>query len=408
MHRVGIVGCGVAGTTAAYLLARQGHQITLLERASELGPVGAGILLQCSGQEVLRQLGILDPVLAHAAPLVELYARHASGGTLIRTRFADFVPGARSYGVHRGVLFKALFDLVQTQAIDICTNCEIVGRLDKSDGVVLVDARGREHGPFDFVVAADGSRSRMRAICGFSTSITEYNHGTLWLNAPGDGIALTNPRNERNAGEAEAGKCGRLLQVVERNRKLFGLLPLGDGLVSLYWGLPVREFEQVKSRGVDALKQEILKFAPESAPVLDFIDSFEQFLFTTYRHIYVRQRYDDRVILIGDAAHAMSPHLGQGINLALLDARRLAMTISDCQSPPAAFKRFHGWQRSYIRYYATVTYLLSPFFQSDWGILGWGRDWALPLLPHIPFVKRQMLMTVCGLKGGFLRGKIKV
>jgi 2-polyprenyl-6-methoxyphenol hydroxylase-like FAD-dependent oxidoreductase len=398
----------VAGTTAAYLLARQGHQITLLERASELGPVGAGILLQCSGQEVLRQLGILDPVLAHAAPLSELYARHVSGGTLIRTRFEDFVPGARSYGVHRGVLFKALLNLVQTQPIDICTSCEIVDRMDKSDGVVLMDARGREHGPFDFIIAADGSRSRMRGICGFSTSITEYNHGTLWLNAPGDGIALTNPSNERSAGEVDAGKCGRLLQVVERNRKLFGLLPLGDGLVSLYWGLPVREFEQVKNRGVDVLKQEILKFAPESAPVLEFIDSFEQFLFTTYRHIYVRQRYDNRVILIGDAAHAMSPHLGQGINLALLDAWRFATVISDCQTPLAAFRRFHCWQRSYIRYYATITYLLSPFFQSDWGILGWGRDWALPLLPHIPFVKRQMLMTVCGLKGGFLRGKINV
>ena len=55
-----------------------------------------------------------------------------------------------------------------------------------------------------------------------------------------------------------------------------------------------------------------------------------------------------------------------------------------------------------------MTYLLSPFFQSDWRFLGWGRDWALPLLPHIPWVKRQMLLTVCGLKGGFLKGRIEV
>jgi 2-polyprenyl-6-methoxyphenol hydroxylase-like FAD-dependent oxidoreductase len=408
MYRVGVVGCGVAGTTAAYLLARDGHRVTLLERAAELGPLGAGILLQCSGQAVLKHLGILDRVLAHAAPLSELYARHATGGTLIRTRFADFAPGARSYGVHRGILFKALFDLVQTQPVDICSNCEIVGREDKSNGVVLIDAHGRQHGPFDFVIAADGSRSRLRKICGFKTSITEYDHGTLWLNAPGDGIALTNPLNAQNAGNPDAGTCARLLQVVERNRKLFGLLPLGDGMVSLYWGLPVREFEHVKARGLEALKREILKFAPESAPILDFIHELEQFLFTNYRHIYVRQRYDDRVILIGDAAHAMSPHLGQGINMALVDAWRFAATVRDCPTPIAAFRDFHRMQRAYVRYYATITNLLSPFFQSDWGILGWGRDWALPLLPHIPFVRRQMLMTVCGLKGGFFRGQIEV
>ncbi len=134
----------------------------------------------------------------------------------------------------------------------------------------------------------------------------------------------------------------------------------------------------------------------------------EQFLFTSYRHIHVRQRYDERVILIGDSAHAMSPHLGQGINLAMMDAWGLAAAIRNCPNPVSAFQSFHNSQRAYVRYYATITYLLSPFFQSDWGILGWGRDWALPLLPYIPFVKRQMLMTVCGLKGGFFQGQIKV
>lgn len=390
MSRVGVVGFGVAGGAIAYLLARDGHRVTILEQAPELGPAGAGILLQRSGQDVLRRLGVFDEIVRHAAPLEELYARHVHGRTLINNRYSDLEPEMRAYGVHRGVVFTALTGLVNTQSVDVRPGCEVVAREEAAGGVALRDRLGRTHGPFDFVIAADGSRSRMRTLCGFPTSVTEYAHGTLWVNAPGAGVP------------------GRLLQVVDRNQKLLGLLPLGDGLVSLYWGLPQRELAATRERGLEALKREIRAFAPEAEPVLDFLHDYEQLLVTTYRHVHVRQHHDDRVILIGDAAHAMSPHLGQGLNLALVDAWRLARAVRDNPVPVAAFRAFRRAQRSYIRYYATVTYLLSPFFQSDRRILGWGRDWALPLLPHIPGVKRQMLLTVCGLKGGFLSGRIEV
>jgi 2-polyprenyl-6-methoxyphenol hydroxylase-like FAD-dependent oxidoreductase len=77
-------------------------------------------------------------------------------------------------------------------------------------------------------------------------------------------------------------------------------------------------------------------------------------------------------------------------------------------SPVEAFRAFALRQRDYLRYYQMVTWFLSPFFQSDYPILGWGRDVALPWLPRIPFVRKQMLMTVSGLKGGFTRGRVAV
>ena len=390
-YRVGIVGLGVAGATAGYLLARDGHRVTILEQSPQVGPIGAGVLLQMSGQAVLRHLGVLDRVLARAAPIESLHARQADGRTLIRTVYADYEPGCRAYGVHRGVLFGALYDLLRTQPADVRLGCDVAAREVAAGGdVYLIDKAGSRHGPVDFVLSGDGSRSRLREAFGFAASVTEYTHGTLWVTAP-----CTTVRDH-------------LLQVVRGCGRLFGLLPLGDGLCSMYWGLPVREFAGLKARGLDALKAEVLAFSPEAAEVLDCLHDFDQLILTSYRHVRLRRWHDDRAVFIGDAAHAMSPHLGQGINLAMVDAWRLAACLREAPDPPAAFAAFRRRQRAYIRYYSTITYLLSPFFQSDWRILGWGRDRVLPWLPCVPVIKRQMLLTVAGLKGGFFKGRIAV
>ncbi|HEY1192427.1 MAG TPA: NAD(P)/FAD-dependent oxidoreductase, partial [Gemmata sp.] len=295
-----------------------------------------------------------------------------------------------AYGVHRGVLFRAVRDLVYTQNVDVRLGTEIVSRETNAFGEVLLrDASGRRHGPFDCVVCGDGSRSHLRAAFGFRAAVTKYDHGTLWVTAPAAAVE------------------GKLLQVVRGTRQLLGLLPIGDGLVSLYWGVRNTEVSAIRARGLDALKAEMQGFCPEAAPVLDFLQDFDQLIHTTYQHVYLRRTHDGRVIFIGDAAHAMSPHLGQGINLALVDAWRLAGCLNGADTPALGFAAFRRAQRSYLRYYATVTWLLSPFFQSDWLVLGWGRDVCLPLMPLVPLVKRQMLLTVCGLKGGFLKGRME-
>lgn len=104
----------------------------------------------------------------------------------------------------------------------------------------------------------------------------------------------------------------------------------------------------------------------------------------------------------------MSPHLGQGINLALLDAWQFARSLERSPTPQRAFAHYARARRVSLNYYASITYLLSPFFQSDWSLLGWGRDRVLPYLPWIPWVREQMLLTVCGVKGGFLRGRMPI
>ena len=110
MYRVGVVGFGMAGATAAYLLARDGHRVTLLERAPRnLGPVGAGDIAPvlgagrcCGGSACSIGYWRMPPRSK------ELYARHARGGrTLVNNRFPISPPKLRAYGVHRGVHLHA-------------------------------------------------------------------------------------------------------------------------------------------------------------------------------------------------------------------------------------------------------------------------------------------------------------
>ena len=386
-YRVGVVGYGMIGGLTSYLLAGQGHAVSLFERAPEVLPVGAGVVLQPSGQQVLAKLGVLDAVLAHAAPLTALHAVHLSGRTLIRNEYRNFDPAARGYGVHRGILFDTAKRLVETRPVSTHLATDIVRREVEGNAVYLRSAAGERFGPFDFVVCGDGSRSVLRAALGKRCWHRPYKQGAIWVVAPGAPVS------------------GKLLQVVRGNRQLCGVLPLGDGLCTLYWGADVADFPALRRRGPEPLKAEIRAFCPPAAELLDFVIDMEQFVFTPYRAVWMGRRFDRHSVFLGDAAHAMSPHLGQGINIAMLDAWHLAEAVRTTRTPLEAFRAWHRRQAAYLRYYAALTFLLSPFFQSEWGFLGWGRDVVLPLLPKLPFVKYQMALTMSGLKGGLLKGK---
>jgi 2-polyprenyl-6-methoxyphenol hydroxylase-like FAD-dependent oxidoreductase len=109
-----------------------------------------------------------------------------------------------------------------------------------------------------------------------------------------------------------------------------------------------------------------------------------------------------RVALLGDAAHATTPHLGQGANLALLDAECLAQSIAQAATVPAALDRYQRERRAQNRYYVELSRWLSPFFQSDRDSLGPVRDLGLPLLARLPPVRRTMERSLAGMKGGWV------
>src|SRR5262249_41852541 len=147
---------------------------------------------------------------------------------------------------------------------------------------------------------------------------------------------------------------------------------------SLFWGLRRDQKEAVWQAGFPAWRDAVLRLCPLAEELFIAVRDFGQVAFTTYQHVGVSRWYDGRGGVVGDAAHAMSPHLGQGMNLALIDAYELARAVVGARDPGVAFARYAQARRAQLRFYALVTYLMSPFFQSRGAVKGWGRDLVLP------------------------------
>lgn len=389
-YSIAIAGCGVAGLTAALLLARQGHAVTLFEQSPQIGPVGAGILLQPSGQLVLQRLGLLDQVVARAARINRLHALTHRGHMLVDLSYGAVSPGLHAYGLHRGDLFAVLHAQVQAAGARIVLNCRVTRFRNHHGGIEIFDHQSNSRGNFDLLLAADGSRSELRRASKLKAFVYEYPHGALW--ALGHCVAVQD----------------ELLQFTHGSKQMCGLLPLGQNRCAIFWSLEKHQAPALMAAPFSAWTKQVRSLAPQADELLSGLRSFEDTHFATYSHAYMPRWHAGRMLLLGDAAHSMSPHLGQGVNLALLDGLTIAHALAVAATVPQAFDLYSRLRRSHTSFYAVVTFVLSPFFQSRGKLKGWARDRLLPFLPHLPVIGPQMHLTMTGLKRSYLGGSIRL
>lgn len=386
--RIGIVGCGTAGPAAATLLSRQGHDVVLFERAAECKAVGAGFLLQPSGMVVLKELGILDEVLAHAARVDRLHVLDADGGTLLDLQYQELGQWSFGAGLHRPVLLHFLMKTMREAGVKVLWDWEVDQVFKHENRWVLRSASGNECVGFDLLVVADGARSKLRDLAGTGGVNRGYAWGAHWFIGRNDGVF---PENE-------------LYQIVDGTRRLGGFLATGsdiDGgepMVSLFWSIKIEDDVNMRSRPLEEWKQEILSLCPRAATLLDQITSWDQVLTARYGDVRMRRWYGEGVVVLGDAAHAMSPQLGQGVNLALADASCLAECLAK-HSLPVALARYQRRRTFSLRYYQLATRWLTPWFQSDHEWLAPIRRVFFGISRHLPAARYLMTLSMAGLIG---------
>jgi 2-polyprenyl-6-methoxyphenol hydroxylase-like FAD-dependent oxidoreductase len=325
-----IIGGGIGGLTAAIALQRRGIAAHVYEAAPDLRAVGAGISLPVNALQVLDRLGLADTVRrAGTAPSsAELLDFRGNVLQTIDLRAIDQRYGFATIAIHRARLHDALVAQLAEGTLHLGKACRQVEQDAEAMHVQFADGSAA-HG--SVVLAADGVRSGVRRQL-FPEAQLRYSGQSSYRAVV---RAMLPPELEKD-GQEIWGCCCR-----------FGFSSIGGDEV--YWYATLDSPPGVTESTTQAKAQLQELFAPFPAPVSDLIAATEaQQLIRTdmYDLPPIPTWYRGRVALMGDAAHATTPNLGQGGAQAIEDAWVLAESLSRYAEPEQAFAAYQSMRQA--------------------------------------------------------------
>jgi len=372
---IAVAGCGPAGLAAALLLHRDGHEVTLFERFEAPQPLGSGLMLQPTGLAALAALGLDRAVLARGAR-IERLTGEAGGRVVLSVAYAALRGERFGLGIHRAALFDTLHRATVDAGIAIRTGCAVQAIEQAGTRQRLICADGSA-GSFDLIVDALGARSPL------VPPGRPLAYGALWTAVPW----------------TQGFDSSALQQRYCRASVMAGVLPIGEGRAAFFWSLRADRLDAWRRDGLATWKTEVETLWPATRQLLEAIHSPEQMTFARYAHRTHPAPAGAGVVHIGDAWHSTSPQLGQGANMALLDAHALALALRTSDSLEAALARMVALRRRHVWLYQAMSRLLTPVYQSDGRVVPFARDRLVGPLSRVRLVQRIQAAMVTGLVG---------
>ncbi len=379
---VGIIGAGIGGLALAALLAARGQRVTIVERFATPRPLGSGLVVQPVGLAVLNALGAGQAARALGQPIARMMG-HAGGRVVLDVSYRG---GAQGLAMHRASLFAVLWDAALAAGISLETGAAAIAapqhgtqhgtqRLITREGAAPL-------GPFDLVVDASGGGSALSPL-----QARALGFGAIWGQVPWPQHTSLPP--------------DQLSQRYFRAAKMAGILPIGrlpgdpTPRAAVFWSLPLADLATWPQSDLAAWKAEATTFWPDLAPFLAAITSTGAMTAARYAHGSLRQPFAPALAFIGDAAHRASPQLGQGANMALLDAMALALALHHLP-PDEALPHYARTRRWHLRSYQAMSAAFTPMYQSHSHLLPRLRDHVAGPLSRIWPVPQLLTKLVSG------------
>ena len=386
---IAIAGCGPAGLASALFLKRDGHAVTLFDQFDTPRPLGSGLLIQPSGQQVLAELGLLEKIRALAAPVTHLSGVNAQNGKrALDMEFRHLGSEICALGIHRASLFETLFDAVTARGITIEPGCRLVSADVCSTYVEPQFDNGRSMGKFDLLIDATGAHGPLA-----QGNLTQLPFAALWT-------TVDRPTNSEIGARA-------LDQRYWAASRMAGIMPVGvnsatgNAGAALFWSIKPGDFPALRARGIEAWRAEFLALWPEAQAFAAQIRSMDDFTLASYTHRTGVSSSQSRVLHIGDSWHCTSPQLGQGANMALIDAAAIAEAISQSNDPETIARLYRHLRSDHVKLYQMLSYVFTPLYQSDSALLPTLRDLVIHYTARVPLIRSLIAHVVSGNFGKF-------
>jgi 2-polyprenyl-6-methoxyphenol hydroxylase-like FAD-dependent oxidoreductase len=309
-----VVGGGPAGAVLAYLLARKGIPVTLLEAHLDFDRDFRGDTLHPSIMEVMDELGLADDLLQLPHTKLDKMTAPKDGGTFVladlsrlhtKFPFIVFMPQAR-------FLTFLTSRAQQLPAFRLCMGARVEALIEEDGAVRGVRYRAQDGGHelrAALVVGADGRFSRLRKLGGFEAHASSPPLDVLWF------------RVSRQPGDAHGimGRFGHGHLLVELER---------ENQWQLGFIIAKGSYQELRAAGLESLRQAVVDVAPELAGRMRELSEWHQVSVLSVEADRLLRWYKPGLLMIGDAAHTMSPAGGNGINYAVMDAVATANLLS--------------------------------------------------------------------------------
>ena len=328
-----VIGGGIGGLTAAVALRQVGWRVTVLERAARFGEIGAGITLLSNGLRCLDAIGLGDAVRGSGLPMLAFGMRTPAGRWLSRIdgdgSSLEARMGTTTVAIHRAELHRILREALPAAALlaGVATT-GIIGGAD--GGPAEVRFRHQDHDAVlhaDLVVGADGVHSWVRAQRWSDAPPPVYSGSTTW-------------RAVTTASSAAVTE----MSLTWGHGTEFGVMPMIDGRT--YWYAAANADEAQRNPDeLEALRRRFGTWHEPIPAVLAHTQPSAVLRHDIYWQPKLNSYHRGSVVLLGDAAHAMTPNLGQGGGQALEDAIALAAAISRASSVAGALSQYDHERR---------------------------------------------------------------
>ena len=365
---IAIIGGGIGGLTAAAGLHKIGIKAHVYEQASAFKPLGAGIGIGSNAMLALQKIGVAEDIVKAGMPLHEqrflndtFEVMNSIDFTLLKEKF-----GEENIAIQRADLHEALFQSIDPAYIHFQHE---VTDFTQDEDRVLVTFNHHDEKSFDYVIAADGIHSVFRQTL-VPNSRPRYANYTCWRGTT------------KNQGDVAL----HISSEAWSKQGRFGWAPLHNG--DVYWFACVNApkadnyYASLEKEGVANL------FSHFPPPIGRLIAEAEDDSFL-HHDLYDIQPLDTfvygRILLLGDAAHATTPNMGQGAGQAMEDAYELMLALDSEHSVEAAFARFDARR-------VQKTKKVIEFSRQ----IGWAAQWDHPFLVYFrntvfPFIPKSLL-----------------